>query len=134
MNDEIEIRTRIQARLDERGELTCEAAHLIAAELDIDPLFVGDQATVTGVRITRCQLGFFGHAARKGMPGYKAVQKLDHVPQAAAAAVRQAARNGEISCAALWEIAQAQGLSRLDMGSIAETLEVKVHPCQLGCF
>lgn len=134
MNDATDIKARIQARLDENGHLTCEAAHLIASELDIDPLYVGDQATMAGVRINRCQQGFFGYAEKKGMSGYKIVQKLEHVPKTTAAAVRQAARDGEISCAALWKIGQAQGLSKLDMGNIVETLGIKVHPCQLGCF
>jgi hypothetical protein len=130
----VDIQTRIQDYLDEEGQLTCEVAHLIARELNVDPLVVGERATASGVRITRCQLGFFGYAERKGMPGYKIVQKLARVPEATAAAVRQAARDGGISCAALWEIGEAQGLSKVDMGNIAETLGIKVRPCQLGCF
>ena len=134
MNDATNIQTQIQAHLDESGQLTCKAAHLIADELGLDPLFVGDQATTADIRITCCQLGFFGYAEKKGMPGYKIVQNLDHVPKAAAAAVRQAARDGKITCAALWEIGQRQGLSKLDMGNIAESSGVKTHRCQLGCF
>ena len=134
MSNTTDIQTQIQAHLDTNGQLTCQAAHHIASELGIDPLFAGDQATSTGIRITHCQLGFFGYAEKKGMAGYKIVRKLDRVPEAAATAVRQAAGDGEISCAALWEIGQAQGISRSDMGNIAETLGIKTHPCQLGCF
>ena len=133
-NDTTDVDIQIQARLDENGQLTCKAAHLIAGELDVDPLYIGDQATVNGIRITRCQLGFFGYAEKKGMPGYKIVRKLDRVPEAIATAVRQAAKSGSISCAAVWDIGEAQGISKSDMGNIAETLGVKVHPCQLGCF
>ena len=134
MSNSTDIQTQIQAHLGANGQLACEAAHFIANELEIDPLFVGDQATSTGIRITHCQLGFFGYAEKRGMPGYKIVQKLDLVPEAIATAVRQAVRDGEISCAALWEIGQAQDISRLDMGNIAETLGIKTRPCQLGCF
>lgn len=134
MNEALDIQTEIQDHLDENGHLTCEAAHLIASELGTDPLFVGDQATAAGIRIACCLLGFFGFAEKKGMPGYKIVQKLDHVPQAAAAALWGAAKDGEISCATLWEIGQVQGISKLDMGNMVETLGIKVHPCQLGCF
>jgi len=134
MSNADEVQAHIQAHLDEKGLLTCEAAHRIARELGIGPLLVGDQATVSGIRITRCQLGFFGYAAKKGMPGYKIVQKLAHVPETVAAAVLDAARNGRISCAALWEIGQAQNVSKLDMGNIVETLGIKTSPCQLGCF
>lgn len=134
MNDTSDIQSQIQAHLDAKEQLTCEAAHLIAYELGTDPLSVGDQATANGVRITRCQLGFFGYAAQKGMPGYKIVRKLNHVPQAVTAAVREVAKNGQVSCAELWQIGQALGISKADMGNMAETLGVKVRPCQLGCF
>ena len=134
MSEVRDIQAHIQAHLDETRLLTCEAAHRVAHELDADPLVVGDQATASGIRITRCQLGFFGYAEKKGMPSYKIVRKLEYVPEAAAAAVRQAARDGKISCAALWEIARAQSIPKLDMGNIVETLGIKTHPCQLGCF
>jgi len=125
MNEALDIQTEIQDHLDENGHLTCEAAHLIASELGTDPLFVGDQATAAGIRIACCLLGFFGFAEKKGMPGYKIVQN---------AALWGAAKDGEISCATLWEIGQVQGISKLDMGNMVETLGIKVHPCQLGCF
>ncbi|MFZ5916148.1 MAG: hypothetical protein ACOYZ7_04385 [Chloroflexota bacterium] len=128
------IRSQIQARLDQDGQLTCEAAHLIAQELGTDPLHVGDQATALDVRITRCQLGFFGYAEKKGMPGYKIVRQLESVPQAVAAAVWEAAQGGKLSCAQVWQIGQAHGITRPDMGNIIETLGVKTSPCQLGCF
>jgi hypothetical protein len=134
MSDASEIQAHIQAYLDENGLLTCEAAHRMAHELGVGPLLVGDQATASGIRITRCQLGFFGYAAKKGMPGYKIVQKLAHVPETVAAAVLDAARDGKISCAALWAIGQAQNVSKLDVGNIVETLGIKTCPCQLGCF
>ncbi len=134
MNAVTDIQAQIQAHLDENGQLPCEAAHLIAHQLGLDPLTVGERATANDVRITRCQLGFFGYAAKKGMPGYKTVKKLASVPPAVAAAVRQAVEGDQISCAALWQIGQAQGLSKSDMGNIAETLGLRVRPCQLGCF
>jgi predicted HD phosphohydrolase len=134
MDDAMDIQAQIQSHLDKNGLLTCKAAHVMADKLDMDPLFVGDQATASGVRITRCQLGFFGYAEKKGMPGYKIVQKLDHVPETAASAVRRAAEDGKISCATLWEIGHAQNISKRDMGNIVETLGIKTRPCQLGCF
>ena len=134
MSDMTDIQAQIQACLDENRLLTCKVAHTIADERGIDSLFVGDRATATGIRITRCQLGFFGYAEKKGMSGYKIVHKLDNVPEAAANAVRQAAKGGKISCAALWEIGHAQGISKRDMGNIIETLGIKTQPCQLGCF
>jgi hypothetical protein len=133
-HDATDVEIQIQAHLDQNGQLSCKAAHLIANDLDVEPLHVGDQASAKGVRIIHCQLGFFGYAEKKGMPGYKIVHKLDSVPEAVATAVRQATKNGQISCAVIWEIGQAQGISKLDMGNIVETLGIKVRPCQLGCF
>ncbi len=133
-NDTTDIRSQIQAGVNENGHLTCTAAHRLAQELGLEPLFVGEQATRIGIRITRCQLGFFGYAEQKGMPGYKIVKKLESVPEATAHAVRQATKEGKITCADLWHIAQEQRISRLDIGNVAETLGFKTHRCQLGCF
>jgi hypothetical protein len=128
------VRTEIRSRLDEEGQLYCEAAHRIAEEVGVEPLAVGEQADGIGVRITRCQLGLFGYAPEKGMPGYRLVRKLDGPPEAAAAAVRKAADQGKIPCLTLWRLGEQHGRTRLDMGNIAETLELKVTPCQLGFF
>jgi hypothetical protein len=134
MTDADDIQAQIENHLSDDGQLTCEAAHLVAKQLNVDPLFVGDQATAMDVRITKCQLGFFGYAAKKGMPGYKTVHKLEQIPGDAAAAVCRSAGDGEISCAAVWKIGDARGIARSDMGNIVETLGIKTHPCQLGCF
>jgi hypothetical protein len=133
-NQEETVRSEIRAGLDGEERLHCEAAHRIAEKLGVQPLAVGKEADEIGVRITRCQLGLFGHAAEKEMPGYRLVEKLGDPPEAAAAAVRQAADHGKIPCLILWRLAQRHGLTRLDMGNIAETLEIKVSPCQLGFF
>jgi hypothetical protein len=128
------VRSEIRSRLDEDGHIHCEAAHGIAEELGVQPLTMGEMADEIGIRITRCQLGLFGYAAEKGMPGYRQVKKLDDPPKTAAAAVRQAANNGVIPCLTLWHLAEEHGLTKQDMGNVAETLELKVSPCQLGCF
>ena len=120
--------------LDENGQLPCDKAHGIADGLGISAKSIGDLATENGLKISRCQLGLFGYAAKKGMPGFRKVQKLDSVPAEAEAAVQKSADNGNIACADLWQIGASTNLSRNDMGNIAETLSLKVSPCQLGCF
>jgi len=134
MDNSAKIQTKIKARAGEKNILNCKAAHLLAQELDVEPLSLGQEATAMGVRITCCQLGFFGFAEKKGMPGYKIVRQLENVPQTAAAAVQEAAQESRISCAALWEIGQTLGIPRLEMGNIIETLNIKTNSCQLGCF
>ncbi len=126
--------SEIRSRLDSRGELSCEAAHSVAAELDADAASVGRQADEAKIRICRCQLGLFGHAAEKGMPGYKLVRKLDRLPEPASTEVRNTAAQGQIACIDLWRIGREQGLAKADMGNIVETLGIQVFPCRLGCF
>ena len=120
--------------LDENGQLPCEAAHSVARQLGIGPGIVGEVADVTEVRISRCQLGLFGHAPKKGMDGFKTVIKLANVPADIADELSRAAPSGEISCAELWRMAREKALDRSEMGNIAETLGLRVRPCQLGCF
>lgn len=133
-NREETLKAQIRSAVDEDGLLACETAHAIAERLDIKPEEVGKQATDLGVRITRCQLGFFGYAPSKGMPGYKLVRELATLPEPVSTLVKDAAGQGKISCLTLWRIAQEQGVGRPDMGNIVETLRIKVAPCQLGCF
>ena len=125
---------QLRSRLDNDGQIPCAAAHRIAEELGVKPLQVGEQADEIGIRISRCQLGLFGYTLKKGTPGYRVVKKLDDPPDAASASVRKAAAHGRIPCLTLWRLAREYGLTKRDMGNIAETLELKVTPCQLGCF
>lgn len=130
------VKEEIAARIKlypQSGSLPCPVAHYIAAELGVTPLQVGQAADELGVRVTMCQLGFFGYA-EKGRPSYRIRQPMENVPQELQQAVEQALVNGRAPCAALWALAVRFGLSRLEMGNVAEGLNVKVKPCQLGCF
>jgi hypothetical protein len=128
------VQVEMRSSLDEDGQIHCAAAHRIAEKIGVEPSFVGEQADEIGIRITRCQLGLFGYAPKKGMPGYRSVRKLDIPPEAAATSVQKAALHGKIPCLTLWQLARRHELTKRDMGNIAETLELKVTNCQLGCF
>jgi hypothetical protein len=125
---------QLRSSLGTEGQVPCAAAHRIAEELGVRPLQVGEQADEIGIRISRCQLGLFGYTPKKGTPGFRVVEKLDNPPETASAAVRKAAEHGRIPCLTLWRLAKRHGLTRRDMGDIAESLELKITPCQLGCF
>ena len=130
------VKDEIAARIGlypQAGSLPCPVAHYIAAELGITPLEVGEMADELGLRITMCQLGFFGYAV-KGRPAYRIRQPMENVPPELREAVEQALVGGRAPCAALWALAERFGLSRLEMGNATEGLGVKVKPCQLGCF
>jgi hypothetical protein len=135
MNDRVKaIRVQLRSSLDKDGQLHCAEAHKIAEQLGVKPLFLGEQADAIGIRISRCQLGLFGYTPKKGTPGFRVVKKLSNPPDAASAAVLKAAEHGRIPCLSLWRLAREYGLTKRDMGNIAETLDLKIAGCQLGCF
>jgi hypothetical protein len=78
-------------------------------------------------------MGLFGYA-RKGRPSYRVRTPMENVPQDLADAIHNETREGRVSCAALWQIAEAFDLSRLEIGNAVEGLGIKVKPCQLGFF
>ena len=133
MNEDV-VQDAIRSSIADDGQLTCVAAHRIAERLEVEPEVVGEQANGIDIRITKCHLGLFGYAPQKGMPGYKRVKTLDALPEPVSGLVKNAAVQGRITCRELWHIGQEQGVNRLEMGNIAETLKLKVTPCQLGCF
>lgn len=130
MNKEIVERIKLYPH---EGQLPCAVAHYIAAELRLAPGEVGQAANEAGVRITQCQLGLFGYA-QKGTPAYRILRPMEPLPEALTVALQGAAADGRISCLKLWQIAQAFDLSRHEIGNAADTLKLKVKPCQLGCF
>ena len=113
------------------SKLPCAVAHRLARENSWSPAQVGEEATRLEVKITFCQLGLFGYRAfgQKGP-----MQRFSRVPEEVAAAIRAVAADGKVPCDALWKIAEARGLPRVSIGCAAETLDLKVSPCQLGCF
>lgn len=130
MNDKVAEKIRL---CPQEKELPCAVAHYIAAELMLDPLVVGKAANQLNVRITQCQLGLFGYA-KKGQPAYRILRPMEPLPEALARALNETAVDGRVSCARLWQIAGQFELSRHEVGNAADTLGIKVKPCQLGCF
>ncbi|MGD0783344.1 MAG: hypothetical protein ABSA30_10855 [Candidatus Aminicenantales bacterium] len=112
--------------------LTCSAAIAAAERLGTDPLEIGRAADVMGIRLTACQLGFFGFpgrakgwagvAGRPGPPGF----------EDAVRSVRS--EGGSISCADLWNVAERFSVPRILAGYIADRLGIDVRSCQLGAF
>ncbi len=127
-----ELETKIKL-YPQQDQLPCAVAHYIAVELGQPPQMVGETATRLGVRITQCQLGLFGYA-RKGRPAYRILRPADPLPETLAQALRAVAVDGRVTCAQLWQLAEQFDMSRHEVGNAADTLGLKVKPCQLGCF
>jgi hypothetical protein len=127
-----EIKAKIKSSLV-KGQLPCTVAHVIAYELDVKPLQVGQTANEMGVPISLCQLGCFGYVPKaegKGQilrPTTKEDEKLME-------RLRSTAVEGKITCFELWQIAAKFGMERLAVSNAVEALGLKIRPCQLGCF
>jgi hypothetical protein len=103
----------------------------IATACDVPTAAVGHAADREGIRVSECQLGLFGYEAY----GEKRwVRRLAAIPKSLASETLAARVEDRLACAEAWRLADALGVPRLLMGSVAETLHVRISACQLGCF
>jgi hypothetical protein len=131
MSDEILSRVNAQA-VD--GQISCAAAHRIAAELGVTPGAVGAAVNRDGtLRFYRCQMGFFGYGV-KAEGTHRIVQPAAHVPDDVRVALEAHVADGRISCADAWRVAEQFEYPYLAISNVIERLGYRVKPCQLGCF
>ena len=120
----------IASRLED-GRLPCAAAWDAADHLGVQPLTIGRTADRLQVRLSACQLGFFGPARNGDDTG--AAEPA--VPEAFTEALLATQREGrEMSCARLWREADRFGVPRRVAGGITDRLGIKVRACDLGAF
>jgi len=113
------------------GGLPCAVAHRLAESCAVPPRVIGETADSLGIRITHCQLGLFGYDAY----GEKRwTRRLATLPTELERDVHLACVDGQLPCVRAWRLADERGLPRLLLGSVAETLDVRICDCQLGCF
>ncbi len=130
---EQEIAEKLRAWREDDGRVSCATMHKIARELEVQPLEVGDIATALDIRASECQVGLFGHGPIGEGKGCVVESGMD-VSDELADRIRGALTGGRLSCATAWEIASEFKLTRLDLGNAAETLDIRISPCQLGFF
>lgn len=111
--------------------LPCAAAFFLAEQLRVPPHAIRESADRIGLRIVFCQLGLFGY---DGFGERRLARALSLVPPELSSAVAAAVADGRLPCATAWRLADERGLSRLLLGSVAETLGVRISDCSLGCF
>jgi hypothetical protein len=127
-----EIKAKIKSSLV-NGQLPCTVAHVIAYELDVKPLPVGQTASEIEVAISLCQLGCFGYGP-KAEGKSKILRPTAKEDERLMERLRSTVVEGSIPCIRLWQIAAEFGLERLAVSSAAEALGLRIGPCQLGCF
>jgi hypothetical protein len=112
-----------------KGEIACTDTEGIAIELNVPMGEVGIAIDLMEIRISKCQLGLFGYG-----PGKKAIKPVKAIPSELEKAIRSALVNGRLPCVVSWGVAQEFNISRMDVSSACEALEIKIKPCQLGAF
>ena len=123
------IMDRVAAKLV-NGCIACKTAHAIAIELNVTPSQVGIAIDLQNGRIKACQLGLFGHGKGKKIVAQEGVE----ASAALEPAIRKKLIDGRIPCATAWHIADAEGVTRLEIGRACESLGIKINQCQIGAF
>lgn len=110
-------------------KISCAAAHKIATGLKVPPKAVGTAIDLLEYRITKCQMGLYGYGPRK-----KIVKPAETISPDLKKAIHEAMQDNRLDCLTCWQIAERLHLSKMDVSSACETLEIKLHTCQLGAF
>ncbi len=126
MNQEIAV--QIKESLTE-GRLPCPSAFKVARRLEVSPQQVGEVADELKVKISRCQLGLFGYG-----PAGKPLEPAQEVGEELEARIRAGMVEGGLPCATIWDIAHELTMKRIDVARAAESLDIRITQCQLGCF
>ncbi len=112
------------------GRLPCAQAFAIAERMNVKPVSVGQAATQASIKISHCQLGLFGGAKQKHPPTATTNETLDSLKQM----IQSRLVEGDLPCEKAWQIADELGVSRTTVSAIADTLNIRISACQLGCF
>lgn len=125
---DLEIAEQVNAKLVD-NRISCADALDIAEALNVSPAEVGVTIDLLEARITKCQLGLFGHSPQKRIvkPAGQVSPELQNV-------IEKARDEKGLSCLAVWKIAEQFKISRLDVACACEALKVKISSCQLGTF
>ena len=123
-----QISGEVRAR-SSKGEIPCAVAFDIADRFRASPAEVGFTIDSLEITVTKCQMGLFGHGAKK-----MAIEPAETVSAELEETIRESLVDGRLPCAAAWAIAESLGLGKMDVSSACEALKVKISSCQLGTF
>jgi len=126
----MEIEEELKSRLID-GRLPCAAAFELAGKVGIAPAQVREEADRLGIHISRCQLGLFGF---EEFGERRIARPLTKVPKRIEEKMKAGLVNGSLPCVKAWRIAEEERIAKLLIGCAADTLSLRIGPCQLGCF
>lgn len=111
------------------GELPCALGFDIAKKQGVPVETVGMYADVLEIRLTKCQMGLFGHT-----PETKRVKPIFPADDKLRSAIEKALVNGKLPCKSAWRIASEQKCSKMDISCACEAMKIRLRDCQLGAF
>jgi hypothetical protein len=118
----------VRATLHE-GSLPCGSAFKIARDADVPRLAVGDVTDRLGIRVSNCQIGCF--KVDKIINDSAGTETVD---EAVLARVEALKRDGALTCANIFALAQQLKAAPMAVAKVANARNLKVRGCQLGCF
>ena len=111
------------------GKMPCGSALEAAVEWNMPTMTLGHYADYLRFPLTRCQIGLFGYGK-----GTKLVKVLESVDPVLADAVRSKTTDNIIRCEDVFAIAEEKNVDKVDVGSVCQTLGIKIKHCRLGAF
>jgi hypothetical protein len=112
-----------------KGYLPCAIAFKIAKEYGVPVVAVGQVVDSIGHRITGCQIGCF-KVEKTPRDNVQPEQVDDRI----LAEVEALNDSGELTCAAVFELAGRLQVKPLAVADAANLKGLKIRDCQLGCF
>lgn len=111
------------------GQLPCGTASRIAQDANVPKISVGELVDRLDIRITNCQIGCFKVEKNlhenldKKKPDDNIIAVLDTLN-----------KNNELTCATVFEVAAKLKLTPMAVADVANSHDLRIRHCQLGCF
>jgi hypothetical protein len=80
--------------------------------------------------MTYFNINLFSRKGEKGIREEGSVLKEEEIT----AKLKEAAKDGKISCATAQKIAMENKIPMKQVGDLLNKMKIKIHQCQLGCF
>jgi len=110
------------------NKIPCAKVFEIINQYSFFPDIAGIAMNQNKIKITFCQLGLFGY------PDGKKITICENVSDELEEKIDSQIEDGKLPCGAAWNIASEMKISKMDVTSACEKLDIKISKCQLGAF